>query len=50
MEERVNDEKISIAANLLRLGTVSKEDIAKATDLPIETINAIAEELKGVPA
>lgn len=50
MEERVYDEKISIAANLLRIGTVSKEDIAKATGLPIETIIEIEKEQKEVPA
>lgn len=54
MEERVRDTEyrkaISIAANLLKLGTISREEIANATGLSLETINALAEELKGVPA
>ena len=41
---------IKIAADFLKLGTVSHEDIAKATGLSLETINELAEELKGVPA
>ena len=49
-EERVKNEKIIIAANLLKLGTISREEIANATGLSLETINALAEELKGVPA
>ena len=54
MEERVKDTEyrkaISIAANLLKLGTISRKEIANATGLSLETINALAEELKGVPA
>jgi len=50
MEERVRAEKISIAINLLKLGTISREEIANATGLSLETVNALAEELKGVPA
>ena len=50
MEDRITDEKIMIAYNLLRLGTVSKEDIAKVTKLPIETINELEEEMKSVSA
>lgn len=54
MEERVRDTEyrkaVSIAANFLRIGTVSKEDIARATGLPIETIIEIEKELKEVPA
>ena len=42
MEERITEEKLRIAYNLLQLGTVSKEDIAKATKLPIEAINELA--------
>ncbi len=49
-EERVKNEKIIIAANLLKLGSISREEIANATGLSLETINALAEELKGVPA
>ena len=49
-EERVKNEKIIIAANLLKLGSISKEEIANATGLSLETINALAEELKGIPA
>lgn len=54
MEERVKDTEyrkaISIAVNLLKLETISREEIANATGLSLETINALAEELKGVPA
>ena len=50
MEERVRAEKISIAINLLKLGTISREEIANATGLSLETVNALAEELKSVPA
>lgn len=49
-EERVKNENIIIAANLLKLGSISREEIANATGLSLETINALAEELKGVPA
>ena len=49
-EERVKNEKIIIAANLLKLGSISREEIANATGLSLETINALAEELKGIPA
>jgi len=48
MEDRITDEKIRIAYNLLLLGTVSKEDIAKATKLPLETIIELEAEIKSV--
>ena len=50
MEERVNDERIRIAVNLLKIGILSNEKIAEATDLPIEVINELEEKLKGIPA
>ena len=50
MEKRITDEKIRIACNFLILGTVSKEDIAKATQLPLETIIDLEKELKSVSA
>lgn len=50
MEDRINDEKLKIDYNLLLLGTISKEDIAKATKLPIEKINKLEEEMKSVSA
>lgn len=50
MEDRINDEKLKITYNLLLLGTISKEDIAKATKLPIEKINKLEEEMKSVSA
>ena len=54
MEERVKENErrllIKIAADFLKLGTVSHGDIAKATGLPIETINALAEEIKDASA
>lgn len=50
MEDRINDEKIMIAYNLLLLGTVSKEDIAKVTKLPVETITELEEKMKNISA
>ena len=50
MEERVNDERIRIAVNLLKIGILSNEKIAEATDLPIEVINELEEKLKGISA
>ena len=35
-------EKISVALNLLSLGTITKEDIAKVTGLTIEKIQELA--------
>lgn len=46
MDDRINEEKLKIAANFLALGTVSKEDIAKATRLPIDKIEELAVQLK----
>lgn len=42
--ERAKNEKIKIASNLLALGTVSKEDIAKATGLDLTKINELAKQ------
>lgn len=50
MEDRLNERVVGVAYNLLLLGTVSKEDIAKVTKLPIETINELEEEMKSVSA
>ena len=50
MEERVQDEKIMIAANLLKRGKDTIEEIAELTELPIEIINALAEEIKDASA
>ncbi len=50
MKDRINDKKLKIAYNLLLLGTISKEDIAKATKLPIEKINKLEEEMKSISA
>lgn len=50
MEERVKAEKINIAVSLLKLGTISREEIANATGLSLETVHVLAEELKGVSA
>ena len=50
MEERVKDEKIIIAANLIKLGTISKEEIAKVTGLSLDTVKVLAEDVKDVPA
>ena len=48
MDERIIEERIRIAYNLLLLGTVSKEDIAKAIGLSINTINDLNVEPKPV--
>ena len=50
MEKRITDVKIRIAYNLLMLGSLSKEDIAKVTQLPLETIIDLEKELKSVSA
>ena len=50
MEDRITDEKLRIAYNLLLLGTVSKEDIAKVTKLPVERVYKLEEEMKSVTA
>ena len=54
MEERVKDaeyrQAIGMAITMLRDGKLSNEDIAKYTGLSLETVNALAEELKGVLA
>ncbi len=46
MEDRINERMVGVVYNLLLLGTISKEDIAKVTKLPIETINELEEEMK----
>ncbi len=48
MEDRINERMVGVVYNLLLLGTISKEDIAKVTKLPIETINELEEEMKSV--
>lgn len=48
MDERIYDEKIRIAINCLMLGSISKEDIAHATDLPLETIIELEAELNSI--
>ena len=50
MEDRITDEKLRIAYNLLLLGTVSKEDIAKVTKLPVERVYKLEEEMMSVTA
>lgn len=46
MEDIINGEKLKIAANLLALETVSKEDIAKITMLPLDGTEEFADMLK----
>lgn len=50
MEERITEEKLRIALNLLMLGTVSKEDIAKVTKLPLEKVIELETEMNSVSA
>lgn len=53
MEDRINEvaeiikkgERFEMAANFLSLGTVSKEDIAKASGLTLEEVNELAKEI-----
>ncbi len=42
MEDRLNEMAIQFAVKLLKLGTVSHEDIAKVTELKIEKIKELA--------
>ena len=42
MEEGAEQSKIEIAMNLMALGTVSIDDIAKATGLSVEKITELA--------
>ena len=46
MEELFNDERISIALNLLRLNEDSFEKIAKVTGLSVEKVRELSETLK----
>ncbi len=41
MEDRITEKKISIAYNFLLPGNDSKEDIANAVKLPLESINEL---------
>lgn len=47
--EAETQEKI-IAINCLSFGTISKEDIAKATELPLEKVEELAAQLNSVTA
>jgi predicted HTH domain antitoxin len=44
MEDRITNEKNEVAINLLALGRLTLEEIAKATGLAIETVTALAKE------
>lgn len=50
MEERINDEKVRFAARLLQRGKDTFEEIADLTELSVEKVKEIAEELKPVSA
>lgn len=50
MENRITDEKIRIAVRMIKDGTLSDEQIAAFTELPIETIEQLKEELKTASA
>ena len=54
MEERIKDNERrllnKIAVDLLRLGNVTKEQIAEITGLSLETINEIETNLNNIPA
>ncbi|MCI5967603.1 MAG: hypothetical protein MRZ42_04400, partial [Tenericutes bacterium] len=42
LEQGSKQEKIKIAKNFLKLGTVSMKDISKATGLDIDTLNELS--------
>ncbi len=44
--QSVKEEREKIAAALIKIGKVSFEDIVQCTDLSLEEVEAIAEELK----
>ena len=54
MEERDNDIKLrqtnAIAANLLKIGILTNEQIADVTGLSIETVKEIESSLEDIPA
>ena len=50
MEDRITDEKIIIAVRMLSDRTLTKEQIAKLTSLPIEKIEELATQLSSVNA
>ena len=54
MEERIKDNERrllnKIAVDLLRLGNVTKEQIAEITGLSLETVNEIEANLNNIPA
>lgn len=54
MEERVKENerrlRIKIAADLLKRGKDTIEEIAELTELPIETVHELAEEIKAASA
>jgi hypothetical protein len=45
IEKGKAEEKIAVAKKLILLGTVSPEDIAKVSDLTIETINELSAQM-----
>lgn len=45
MEELIHEEKLEIVENLLELGDMTEEKIAKATGIPLETVLEIKQEL-----
>ncbi|MCI5967412.1 MAG: hypothetical protein MRZ42_03400, partial [Tenericutes bacterium] len=44
LEQGSKQEKIEIAKNFLKLGTVSMKDISKATGLDIDTLNELSKQ------
>ena len=50
MEDRITDEKIRIAARLLRRGKDTIEEIADLTGLTVEEVKEVQEQLKPVSA
>lgn len=50
MDERIRERNIELAANLLEMGDLSYEKIAKATRLTLADIEEIAKELEAEKA
>ena len=50
MEKRITDEKIRIAVRMLTSGLLTTEQVAAFTDLSIETIKKIENDMKTVSA
>ena len=46
MEDRIENKALRIAYKLLKIGTISVEEIAEATELPLKKVKELAEQIK----